>query len=390
LDEILGALVASDDHVSDLLFIPGKPPQVEVYGGLRTPPLEWPAPPHDAALIEQLAAVIMRENPALQRDLRERGSCDTTYTFRNACRFRVSIYRSRQNVAMALRLLKPLVPSINAAGLPPVFNELIKEKNGITFVTGAAGNGKTSTLAALINEINQTSNVHIVTLEDPVEFLHTPAKAAISQRELGHDFFSFAEGLRSALRQSPKVILLGEIRDRETMEIALTASETGIMIYSTLHTISAGQSVNRILGIFHKDEEKQIRERLACCLRYIVGQRLVPKKSGGRLLVTEVMGNNLRTQEAISLGENDTRRLSEIIETSNHAGWHSFEQSLLQAFRQDLITEETAMLNATNKPAMRQLLDASRGQSIFTRAKGQSAPMIVVPPRSSVAGPGTV
>jgi twitching motility protein PilT len=385
LDEILTVMVASHGDISDLLFIPGKPPQVEMYGVLQTPALEWPTPPQDAALIEQLAAVIMENNPKLLQDLKERGSCDCSYSFRDRCRFRVNIYRQHRKLAMVLRLLKPLVPSFAAAGLPPVFHELIKDKNGITFVTGAAGNGKTTTLAALLNEINQTSNIHIVTLEDPVEFLHEPTKAAISQRELGHDFFTFSEGLRSALRQSPKVILVGEIRDRETMEIALNASETGIMIYTTLHTISAGQTINRILGMFRKDEEKQIRERLAGCLRYVIGQRLVPKKAGGRLLITEVMGQNLRTQEAIMLGENETRRLPDIIEAGNHAGWHSFEQSLLQACKQDLIAEETAMLYATNKPAMRQMLDASRGISGFTRAKMQASQMIVVPPNPVTA-----
>lgn len=386
LDQILSVMVASDAHISDLLFIPGKPPQAEVHGVLQTPALEWPSPPQDAALIEQMAAVILDDNPKLRQDLKERGACDCSYSFRDYCRFRVNVYRKYKQLAMVMRLLKPVVPSIAAAGLPSVFNELIKDQNGITFVTGAAGNGKTTTLAALLNEINQTSNVHIVTLEDPVEFLHEHAKAAISQRELGHDFFTFSEGLRSALRQSPKVILVGEIRDRETMEIALNASETGIMIYTTLHTINAGQTINRILGMFRKEEEKQIRERLAGCLRYVIGQRLVPKKGGGRLLVTEVMGQNLRTQEAIMLGENETRRLSDIIEAGQHAGWHSFEQSLLQACRQDLITEETAMLYASNKPALRQMLDASRGQSFFTRAKMQNAQMIVVPPNPVPSG----
>ena len=371
LDEIFGAMISCGEDISDLLFIPGKLPQVEVHGQLETPALAWPAPPEDAALIEQLARAIIGDSPKLLRGLEERGSCDCSYTFRDYCRFRVNIYRQSKKYAIILRLLKPLTPTIEGLGLDPVFRDVIKEKNGITFVTGASGNGKTTTLAALLNEINQTSKVHIITLEDPVEFLHAHAKAAISQRELGHDFFTFSEGLRSALRQAPKVILVGEIRDRETMEIALNASETGIMIYGTLHTISAAQTLNRILGMFQKDEEKLIRERLASSLRHVISQRLVPTKARGRVLITEVMGHNLRTREAIELGENEGRRLSDIIESSKHAGWHSFEQSLIKAYEQDLISEETAMLYSTNKPSMRQLLDIARGRTRHFQYKGK-------------------
>jgi len=396
LDAVLRTMVHSAEGISDLLFVPGKPPQVEVHGVLETPALDWPAPPEDAALIASFAQVIMDDSPKLQRDLAERGSCDCSYTLRDYCRFRVNIYRQYKNLAMVLRQLKPLVPAIDSLGLEPVFHDVIKEKNGITFVTGASGNGKTTTLAALMNEINRTSKVHIITLEDPVEFLHPHLQATFSQREMGHDFFTFAEGLRSALRQAPKIILVGEIRDRETMEIALTASETGIMIYGTLHTISAGQTINRILGMFHKDEEHLIRERLADSLRYVIGQRLVPKKSGGRLLMTEVMGHNLRTRETIALGETDARRLPEIIEAGKHAGWHSFEQSLLKAYEQDLITEDTVMNYANNKPAMRQLLDTARSRSGFRSRPSQSPSMIVFPaarrpsPPDNLPKPGLV
>jgi len=388
LDSLLRTMVQSTEGISDLLFVPGKPPQVEIHGELQTPVLDWPAPPHDVPLIESLAQVIIDGSPKLQRDLAERGSCDCSYTLRDYCRFRVNIYRQYKNIAMVLRQLRPLVPSIAALGLDPVFHEVIKERNGITFVTGASGNGKTTTLAALMNEINHNARVHIITLEDPVEFLHPHLKSTLSQREMGHDFYTFAEGLRSALRQAPKIILVGEIRDRESMEIALTASETGMMIYSTLHTISAGQTINRILGLFSKDEEHQIRERLAGSLRYVIGQRLVPKKTGGRLLMTEVMGHNLRTREAIALGENDARRLPEIIESSRHAGWHTFEHSLLKAYEQDLITEETAMLYATNKPAMRQLVDTARSRPGFLSRRNQSPSMIVVPAAPKNSPPG--
>jgi twitching motility protein PilT len=208
-----------------------------------------------------------------------------------------------------------------------------------------------------LNEVNQNNEYHIVTLEDPVEFLHPHLKCTISQRELGKDFYNFPDGLRAALRQAPKIILVGEIRDRDTMEIALTAGETGHIVYSTLHTISAGQTINRILGMFSREEEQQVRERLSETLRYIVSQRLVPKKTGGRLLVTELLGSSLRSREAILMGENENRRLTDIIEAGSTSGWHSFEQSLSKAFDEDLITEETAFLYSVNKSVMRQRID---------------------------------
>jgi twitching motility protein PilT len=209
----------------------------------------------------------------------------------------------------------------------------------------------------MLNEINQTSEVHIVTLEDPIEFLHPHVKGTFSQRELGRDFYNYPDGLRAALRQSPKVILVGEIRDRETMEIALTAGETGHVVYSTLHTISAGQTINRILGMFGKEEEQQVRQRLLGSLRYIVSQRLVPKIGGGRLLITELMGSSLRTREVMAFGESENRQLNDIIEAGQPAGWHSFEQSLLKAYGENLISEETALLYCTNKSHMGQRIN---------------------------------
>jgi twitching motility protein PilT len=308
------------------------------------------------------------------------------------CRFRVNIYRQNGTCAMVLRRLQSEIPSLDSLQLPPAFREIVKEKNGLVFVTGGSGNGKTTTLAALLNEINQTHKVHIISLEDPIEFLHPQVKSTFSQRELGRDFFSFPDGLRAALRQAPKVIFVGEIRDRETMEIALTAGETGHLVFSTLHTISADQTVHRILGLFTKDEEQQVRERLMGSLRYIVGQRLVPKKGGGRVLVTELMGSSLRTREAIELGEAENRRLADIIEAGNAGGWQSLEQSLLKAYEDDLVTEETALLYSVNKPAMRQRLDLahSRGRrSVNAHAAVQmiTVPAAVVPPPPPVLVP---
>ena len=382
LDRLLAAMIQSADGISDLLFVAGKPPQVEVHGRLKPFALAPPESIFTSARIEGLARAIINENPRLTQDLADAGSCDCSYALQKFCRFRVNIYRQNGNYAMVMRRLQAQVPSLETLQLPPVFREVIKEKNGLVFVTGGTGSGKTTTLAAMLNEINQTSEVHIVTLEDPIEFLHPHLKATFSQRELGRDFYAFPAGLRAALRQAPKIILVGEIRDRETMEIALTAGETGHVVYSTLHTISAGQTINRVLGMFNRDEEQQVRERLVGILRYVISQRLVPRKDGGRLLVTELMGSSLRTREAISLGENENRRLSEIIEAGNTSGWHSFEQSLIKAYEEDLITEETAILYCINKSQMRQRVDQVNKRRETTHAPSSlKMKMEINPPR---------
>ena len=360
LDKLLATMIDSAQGISDLLFVVGRRPQVEVYGHLESFGPDTPEAVLTNSRIESLAKTIMDSNPKLAEDLAKRGSCDCSYALPQSHRFRVNIYRQNGNHAMVLRKLASVIPTMESLKLAPVFREVIKEKTGLIFVTGGTGSGKTTTLAAMLNEINQTNPHHIVTLEDPIEFMHPHIKATFSQREMGRDFYTFPDGIRAALRQAPKVIMVGEIRDRETMEIALTAGETGHVVYSTMHTISAGQTINRILGIFTKDEEQQVRERLAGCLRYIVSQRLVPRVDNGRLLVTELMGSSLRTREAILLGESETRRLSDIIEAGVTSGWHSFEQSLLKAFEANYISEETAILYCVNKPTMRQRIDAAK------------------------------
>jgi twitching motility protein PilT len=377
LDRLLAAMIQSADGISDLLFVAGKPPQMEVHGALEPLAVERHGSVLTGERIESFAGAIINNNAKLLRDLAEHGSCDCSYALENSCRFRVNIYRQNGSYAMVLRRLQSEVPSLESLGLPPVFREIVREKNGLVFVTGGSGNGKTTTLAALLNEINRTSKVHVISLEDPIEFVHPPLKSTFSQRELGRDFFTFPDGLRAALRQAPKVIFVGEIRDRETMEIALTAGETGHLVFSTLHTISADRTIHRIVGLFGKDEEQQVRERLVGSLRYIVGQRLVPRNGGGRLLVTEFMGSSLRTREAIELGETENRRLHDIIEAGTSNGWHSFEQSLLKAFEDDLITEENAMLHCVNKPAMRQRLDFTRSRN-HRAAITAPSPMMVV------------
>ena len=350
-------MVQSNEGVSDLLFAAGKPPVVESHGKLEEFPIETDTGVLEEAQINKIAAHLLGGDERLQEDLKRTGSCDCSYEVPNAARFRVNIFRQRGRKAIVMRKLQTSVPTIDGLGLPPIFREMVKEKNGIIFVTGATGSGKTTTLAAMLNELNRTQQIHIVTLEDPIEFVHPHQKAMFNQRELGKDFSDFASGLRAALRQAPKAILVGEIRDRETMEIALTASETGHIVFTTLHTINAGQTINRILGLFTKDEEQQVRQRLADTLRYVVSQRLVNKIDGGRLLVSEIMGSSLRTREALLYGENENRTFQEIIEAGSTLGWHSFDQCLMQAYKDDVISDETALIFCAHKNKMRRDID---------------------------------
>ncbi|HEX4640523.1 MAG TPA: PilT/PilU family type 4a pilus ATPase [Chthoniobacterales bacterium] len=357
VDALLTGMLESAEGVSDLLFLSGKPPLIEVHGRLHDFPIDTPESVLTPALIEDLAGHIMNGSERLRLEFSNTGSCDCSYAIENLARFRVNIFKQNGRHAMVMRRLESSVPTLDKLGLPPVFREIVKEKNGIILVTGATGTGKTTTLAAMINELNRTEDIHIVTLEDPIEFYHSHERAAISQRELGKDFPNFADGLRAALRQAPKVILVGEIRDRETLEIAMTASETGHLVFSTLHTINAGQTISRILGMFDREDEQQLRQRLSETLRYVISQRLVTSLAGGRLLVTEIMGSSLRTRETIVYGESENKTFQEIIEAGSTLGWHSFDQQLLQTCEAGLVSDETAMLQCTNKGKMRRDLD---------------------------------
>jgi twitching motility protein PilT len=357
INELLSAMISSGEGISDLLFTVGKPPFIEAHGSLSEFPITNPASVFGLTEIDQIADHIINGDERLRRDLETFGSCDCSYALTDRARFRVNIFKQNGRHAIVMRRLQSKIPTLETLGLPPIFREIIKERTGIVFVTGGTGSGKTTTLAAMLNEINHTEQIHIVTLEDPIEFLHTHRRAVVHQRELGKDFPDFAHGLRAALRQAPKVILVGETRDRETMEIAMTASETGHLVFTTLHTINAGQTINRILGMFSKDEEQMLRQRLADTMRYVVSQRLVSKIGGGRLLLTEIMGNSLRTRETLLYGEGENRTFQEIIEAGSTLGWHSFDQSLLKAYEADLITDDTAIIFCAHKNKMRRDID---------------------------------
>jgi twitching motility protein PilT len=348
-DQILEVLLRSNDGISDILFTVNRPLQVEAFGVLK--PVYFEPEIHSLTpfQVEQVALTLIGNQPRLLHDLHISGSCDTSYALGPNTRFRVNVFRQRGHFAVVMRKLESAIPTIDSLGLPPIFKSVAREKNGLVLFTGATGSGKTTSMAAILEEINETQAVHIVTLEDPIEYSHDNQLATFNQRELGLDFTSYPVGLRAALRQAPKVILVGEMRDRETVEIVLRSAETGHLVFSTLHTIDAGQAIGRILGMFSPSEEKHIRIRLADTLRYIVSQRLVPRVGGGRHLLTEIMGNNLRTREAVELGEGENRTFYEIIEASATYGWTTFDMSILKAFQEGKITEETALMYASHK-----------------------------------------
>src|SRR6185369_14382589 len=268
-----------------------KPLQVESSGELVGVTIEPPVDKLTPFQTETIALNIINRNRRLTEDLIKSGSCDSSYALGQKARFRVNISTQRGHYTIILRRLSTEIPSVDQLNLPPIFHTI------------ATGSGKSTTLAALLNELNETKSIHIVTLEDPVEFVHPQKKSTFNQREMGNDFSTFASGLRAALRQAPKVVLVGEMRDRETVEIGMSAAETGHLVMSTLHTINAGQTINRIVGMFDQAEEKQIRIRLAETLRWVVSQRLLPKAGGGRIAALEIMGSSLRVKEAIEHGE---------------------------------------------------------------------------------------
>jgi len=360
LDQILATMLASQPEVSDLLFVQDRPAQVEAYGELKPvkllPPIERLTP----FQIESIAINIIGDNAWQIEDLLRHGSCDASYALGETARFRVNIFSQRGNYSIVCRQLNAQIPTLEQLRLPEVLKEIPKEKTGLVLVTGATGSGKSTTLAAILNEINQYKPVHVVTLEDPVEYLHKHNKATFNQRELGVDFDTYANGLRAALRQAPKVILVGEMRDRETVKIALSAAETGHLVLSTLHTINAGETINRILGMFEPSEQEQVRVRLADSLRWVVSQRLAPKVGGARHALIEIMGANLRTEEAIRLGESEGKTFYEIIEASYPFGWRTFDQACLDAFEAGLITEETALLYCTKRSIVSRGVDHSK------------------------------
>jgi twitching motility protein PilT len=342
--EIIQKLAFFTNGISDIFILAGYPFQVMVYGEVRSVNIpEFPVDKLSPFHTEVIAFTLLKNKPMLYKKLIKDGYADFSYFLDDGIRFRVNIFSRQKTYNIVMRKLEGKIRSIEELKLPEVFYKIAREKYGIILVTGATGQGKTTTLAAILHEINKTQNVHILTLEDPVEYIHKPIKATINQRELGTDFSSFAEGLKAALRQAPHVILVGEIRDRETMDIALTAAETGHLVFSTLHTIGAGQTINRIIGLYSSEEEQQIRFRLASALRWVIGQKLLPKKGGGRVAIFDILYNTLRTRELILAGESEGKTFYDVMTQGRPYGMQTFDQNIISLFEKDLIDEETAL-----------------------------------------------
>jgi twitching motility protein PilT len=366
LDYLLGKMLEYEHEVSDLNFTVDKPLQVESFGELVSVNMDPPIDRLTPFQTELIALNLIGGNRRLTEELLRTGSCDASYSLSDSARFRVNIFSQRGNQSIVLRKLNTHIPTLEELDLPRIFIETAREKTGLVLVTGSTGSGKTTTLAALLNEINENRSVHVITLEDPVEYVHSQKRATFNQRELGMDFNQFASGLRAALRQAPKVILIGEMRDRETVEIGLTAAETGHLVLATLHTIDAGQTINRMVGMFDTEEQDQVRVRLADTLRWVISQRLVAKVGGGRSVLLEIMGANLRTKESIQIGESEGKTFYEIIESSYPFGWRTFDHSALEAYDQGLITEETAMSYCTKRGVV------SRGIDNIKKRRGEA------------------
>lgn len=365
LDFILARIVDENPQLSDINFTAGKPPQAEVDGELRAVCRELGLAILTPFHTETMALQLIGGNRRNIRNLLKSGSCDLSYYLSGRARFRVNIFSQRGTYSIVMRQLPERVPSLGELKLPEVFKQLAQEKNGIVLVTGATGSGKSTTLAAILNEVNRHKAVHVVTLEDPVEFVHQQLSATFNQRELGLDFDSFANGLRAALRQAPKVILVGEMRDRETLEIGLNAAETGHLVLSTLHTVDASQTINRIVGMFELEEERLIRIRLADSLRWVVSQRLLPREGGGRVAALEIMGSNLRVKEAIIQGESEGKSFYEMMQQARAFGWMTFDDCIVSLYEEGLISEHTALAYASRRAEVKRGVDrvkSARGE----------------------------
>jgi twitching motility protein PilT len=356
-DDLIRAMLDAGEGISDLVFSPGRPPQVEKHGELvavAIPQLPTLRPQDTAGVAADLIGV----NEQALRTLKADGACDVSYSLPERSRFRVNIFRQRGSFAIVMRVIASKIPTLAELNLPPSIAEAAALKNGIVLVTGPTGSGKSSTLAALIDVINETRAEHILTIEDPIEFLHQHKKATVHQRELHSDTPTFATALRAALRQAPKVILVGEMRDRETIEIALTAAETGHLVFSTLHTIDASKTVDRIVGTFEAGDQQTVRTRLASSFRYFISQRLVPRKSGGRVALLEVLKSTLRTREYIEKGDVEGKSLLDAMRDGELEGMQHFDGELEKLVRAEVISARTAYLYATNPGNLRvQLAD---------------------------------
>jgi twitching motility protein PilT len=369
--QLIAGMLTSSDHVSDLIFSPGRAPQIESKGELIELPFrgfETLTPQHTMEIAEDLVSSNQTAVEQLKRD----GSADVSYALPGVARFRVNVFRQRSTFAIVMRVIPVTIPTFDQLGLPAQLGAIVPLRNGIVLVTGPTGSGKSSTLAAIVDRMNDERAIHIVTIEDPIEFIHGHKKATIHQRELHSDTPTFSLALRAALRQAPKVILVGEMRDRETIEIALEASETGHLVMSTLHTVDAAKTVERIVGAFPLGEQQAIRTRFSKAFQYIISQRLLPRRDAvGRVAVLEILKATLRTRGYVEQGESDGKTLLDAMRVGTEDGMQHFDGEIEKLIRADVISVDVGMTYATNTNNLRlQIADVIEERRQADKAAG--------------------
>jgi twitching motility protein PilT len=372
---VLRAMLAVSDKVSDLIFSPGRPPQVELSGRLQpvaVAGLEKLTAAHTASI----AKLIVSQQKGGAENLEKNGTADISFSVPGFSRFRVNVFLQRGTHAIVMRVIPSRPPNFDDFHLPKQLRQIAELKNGLVLVTGPTGSGKSTTLAAIIDLINETKHYHVITIEDPIEFLHAHKNCTIHQRELHSDTPTFAMALRAALRQAPKVILVGEMRDRETVEIALEAAETGHLVLSTLHTIDAAKTVDRIIGVFPKNEEQVVRTRLASVFRYIVSQRLVPRADGeGRIAAVEILKATSRTKQYVEQGESEGKSLTDAMEQGELDGMQTFDGVLERLIRAGTVDKDEALSYASNPGNLQlRLVDLNAKQPNAPRASATTTP----------------
>jgi twitching motility protein PilT len=344
--DLLAAMLRTSPKISDLFFSPGKPPLVEISGKLAPAGATRVLTNDDT---RRIGSDLIGSNQEAIDNLKQLGSCDVSYSLSGAHRFRVNVFMQRGSCAIVMRVIPSKIPDFATLNLPDELGKIVELRNGIVLVTGPTGSGKSSTLAAIIDKINKEQSYHVLTIEDPIEFLHPHKNCIVNQRELHSDTPSFALALRAALRQAPKVILVGEMRDKETIEIAMEAAETGHLVLSTLHTIDASKTVERIVGAFPMAEQHTLRNRLAKSFRYIISQRLIPRKDGtGRIAVIEILKSTLRTREYVEKGESDGKTLLDAMRVGEQDGMQHFDGNIERLIREGVIEMDTGLAYATN------------------------------------------
>ena len=351
--QLIASMLKGRERVSDLIFSPGHAPQVELSGELVELPfrgVERLLPQHTSQIVREL----LGSNEMSKQRLDTEGSADLSYAVPSVARFRVNIFRQRGTFAIVMRVIPTVIPTFDSLGLPPQLNEVVHLRNGIALVTGPTGSGKSSTLAAIVDRMNAERSIHILTIEDPIEFLHNHKKATVHQRELHSDTPTFALALRAALRQAPKVILVGEMRDRETIEIALEAAETGHLVLSTLHTTDASKTIDRIIGAFPLGDQQTIRTRFSKAFRFVISQRLIPRRGdAGRVAVLEILKGTLRTREYVEKGENEGKTLLDAMRDGSDDGMQYFDHEIEKLIRAGTIDLETGLSYSTNPGNLR-------------------------------------